>query len=272
MTENQELDIDRIVEEAMSSNETTESVHEVIPPNSESLLIDEGTSRFNSAIWFENIKNQKVLLAGLGGIGSYVAYLLSRLKIHSLYMYDNDVIDTGNMSGQFYPYEEIGNYKVEAINNLINKFSNYYSVCSFNEKYTEESITSDIMICGFDNMKARKIFFNKWLEHVKNYPEENRGNCLFIDGRLAAEELQVLCIQGNDEFNIKRYQEEFLFTDEEAEATLCSYKQTTFMANMIGSIIVNLFVNFVAINSNDLRDLPFITTYDAKFMFFKTEV
>ena len=44
------------------------------------------------------------------------------------------------------------------------------------------------------------------------------------------------------------------------------------MANMIGSIIVNLFVNFVAINSNDLRDLPFITTYDAKFMFFKTEV
>lgn len=187
-------------------------------------------------------------------------------------MYDNDVIDVGNMSGQFYPYEEIGNYKVEAINNLINKFSNYYSAYSFNEKYTEESITSDIMICGFDNMKARKVFFNKWLEHINKYPEDKRNECLFIDGRLAAEELQVLCIQGNDEFNIRRYQEEFLFTDEEAEATLCSYKQTTFMANMIGSIIVNLFVNFVAINSNDLRDLPFITTYDAKFMFFKTEV
>lgn len=76
---------------------------------------------------------------------------------------------------------------------------------------------------------------------------------------------------------MERYEKDWLFSDEEAETTLCSYKQTSFMANMIGSIITNLFVNFCA---NDIegdskpmieRDLPFLTEYNATMMMFNTE-
>ena len=76
---------------------------------------------------------------------------------------------------------------------------------------------------------------------------------------------------------MERYERDWLFSDDEADATLCSYKQTTFMANMIGSIMTNLFVNFCA---NDLegdekpmidRSLPFLTSYDASLMMFTTE-
>ena len=104
-------------------------------------------------------------------------------------------------------------------------------------------------------------------------PIEERKNCLFIDGRLAAEEFQVLCIKGDDTYNIKRYNKEFLFSDREADETICSYKQTTFMANMIASVMVNLFVNFVANQCEPLidRDLPFYTDYNAENMFYKTE-
>lgn len=44
------------------------------------------------------------------------------------------------------------------------------------------------------------------------------------------------------------------------------------MANMIGSIIVNLFVNFIANQCDPLidRDLPFYTEYNAETMYFKT--
>ena len=84
--------------------------------------------------------------------------------------------------------------------------------------------------------------------------------------------MQVFCIQGDDSYNIGNYSENFLFSDEEADATICSYKQTTFMANMIGSIIVNLFTNFVANEIVEgLRDLPFMTSYEAESMMFKTE-
>ena len=126
------------------------------------------------------------------------------------------------------------------------------------------------MICGFDNMAARRQFYNSWKQRALS--ADNPSKCLFIDGRLAAENFQVLCIKGDDLYSMERYEREFLFSDEEAEETICSYKQTTFMANMIGSIIVNLFVNFVANEYCEeliKRDLPFYTEYSASSMYFK---
>lgn len=251
-----------------------EEVHREIPLNSKSLLVDETTSRFSSALWYNKIQEKVVILAGIGGIGSYVAFLLARMKIASLFIFDSDIVEAVNMSGQLYSVDDIEKPKVEAISNMVKKYANYNNIFAVNEKFTEESEASDIMICGFDNMKARSVFFNKWKEHVLNKPEEERGNCLFIDGRLAAEEFQVLCIKGDDEYNINKYKRNFLFSDSEADETICSYKQTTFMANMIASTMVNLFVNFVANQCEPLidRDLPFYTTYNAETMFYKTEM
>ena len=87
------------------------------------------------------------------------------------------------------------------------------------------------------------------------------------------EEFQVFCMRGDDSFNIKRYSKEYLFQEWMAESVACSMKQTTYCANMIGSVMVNLFTNFVANTLNPLidRDLPFKTYYDASMMYFKTE-
>ena len=80
-----------------------------------------------------------------------------------------------------------------------------------------------------------------------------------------------MCITGDADYNIKKYEKDYLFRDSEAEETICSYKQTTFMANMIASVMVNLFVNFCANECDPLvpRDLPFFTEYSAETMFFK---
>lgn len=253
--------------------ESTQEINHVegeIPANSTSILVSEVTSRFSSAVWFDFIKTQCVLLAGLGGIGSYVAYLLSRLHIRQLWMYDPDTVEQGNMSGQMYPVEQIGQNKAQAMSVLLRQFSEYYDVNARTSRYDEYSAAGPIIICGFDNMEARRIAFNNWHRYVQIAADKTK--CLFIDGRLAAEEFQVLCIRGDDEYNIQRYTTEFLFTDDEAEQTLCSYKQTSFMANMIGSVMVNLFVNFCANHCDPLipRDLPFFTSYVAETMHFKT--
>lgn len=263
-----------IEEEQAILDQAVEDAHQEIPTNSATLLVDEATSRFSSAIWYESIQKKTVVLAGVGGIGSYVGFLLARMKPTSMFIYDDDNVEEANMSGQLYGINDIGIAKVFALSNMIRDYANYNSVFAIKEKFTEETEASDIMICGFDNMSARKLFFNKWVNHVQSKPEKERKDCLFIDGRLAAEEFQVLCIKGDDTFNIDRYQREFLFSDSEADETICSYKQTTFCANMIASYMVNLFVNFVANQCNPLidRDLPFLTTYNAETMYLKTEV
>lgn len=260
-------------EEAQILEQAVEDAHNEIPKNSGSLLVNEATSRFSSAIWYQKIQEKRIVLAGVGGIGSYVGFLLARMKPSALFIFDPDTVETANMSGQLYGRSDIGVSKVSALSRMITTYTDFGSVYAVPERFNADNQGTDIMICGFDNMEARKTFFSKWLEYVNSKPENERGDCLYIDGRLAAEEFQVLCIKGDDTYNIERYKNEFLFSDKDADETICSYKQTTFMANMIASFMVNLFVNFVANQCNPLieRDLPFYTTYSAETMYYKTE-
>ena len=247
--------------------------HQEIPTNSETLLVREEVSRFKDAIWFERIGTKIVTLAGIGGIGSYVGLLLGRMHPAGLYLYDADIVEAANLSGQLYSNNDINATKVSALNNMINNYCNYGQIFCNEMRFTEESQATDIMICGFDNMEARKIFFRKWVDRVHHTPINQRGKCLFIDGRLAAEEFQILCFTGDCDHNIQAYAKNYLFTDSEADATLCSYKQTSFCANMIASYMVNMFVNFVANECGPLipRSLPFYTYYNAETMYLKVE-
>lgn len=272
LTEEEQAMLYQAVEEAHQEH-TTNTEHQEIPVNSKTLLVDETTSRFSSAVWYENAQKKTIILAGCGGIGSWVALLLARLKPASMFLYDDDRVETVNMAGQLYKQSDVEKSKVSAIAGTIAEYANYSSAFAINERFTEESEASDIMICGFDNMVARKTFFEKWKLHVFSKLERDRKECLFIDGRLNAEEFQVLCIRGDDNYNIDRYEQNFLFSDTEADEAVCSYKQTTFCASMIASYIVNLFVNFCSNQCNPLidRDLPFLTTYNAETIYLKTE-
>lgn len=252
---------------------TIEDVHQEIPANSQTILVSEETSRFSSAIWYDKIQEKAITLAGIGGIGSYVGFLLSRMHPRQIYLYDDDRVEAVNMSGQLYGNSDIGRTKVNALSLMVKNYSNYYETLEMMERFTSTSSATDIMICGFDNMEARRTFYSVWKNHVLHKPEGERANCLFIDGRLAAEEFQILCITGDNEYAMKKYEKEFLFTDSEADATVCSYKQTTFCANMIASYMVNMFVNFVANECNPLipRALPFYTYYSAETMYLKID-
>lgn len=275
--ETTELDINEF-ENLFNDNVPTpeETVQEdsapIIQPNPKSLLVKENTSRFSSASWFNEVQQKSVLLAGLGGIGSWTALLLSRLNPDCMTLIDYDTVDAPNMSGQLYGIDNMGNFKVDSIISLLNSLSDYFTIIGLCERFTLNSTPYDIMIGGFDNMAARKTFYEVWTRHVNRLPVQDRKKCLFIDGRLAAEEFQIYCFTGADTYHINKYGTECLFSDSEAEEAVCSYKQTAYSACMIASFIVNLFVNFNANLCNDIkRDLPFITRYDASRMFFKTE-
>ena len=260
-------------EEEKLLQETLENAHQEIPVNSATLRQDDTTSRFSGAIWYEAIQNKTVTLAGLGGIGSYVGFLLSRMHPRQIYLYDDDVVEAANMSGQLYGNTDIGGYKSHNLGAMMRNYSGYHSTTEYIDRFGEYSEGTNIMICGFDNMAARATFFKAWKEHVGMLSQEDKKKCLFIDGRLAAEEFQILCITGDNADAIVKYEKDFLFSDDQADATICSYKQTTFCANMIASYMVNNFVNFVANECDPLipRTVPFYTYYNAETMYLKIE-
>ena len=274
---NDDIDVeeseDEEVEESTAITENNIPDDTKIPLNSPTLLVDESTTRFSGAEWFNEIQKARIIVAGIGGIGSNVAFQLARMIPANLTLYDDDNVEMVNMAGQLFSSKDIGEAKVNAIANMIYNYTSMRQVFTIKDKFTSNNEPGDIMICGFDNMRARATFFSSWVGHLKDKTEEERKKCLYLDGRLSIDTLQILCITGDDQYNIDRYKKEFLFSDSMADATVCSMKQTTYLACMIGSLMVNLFTNFIANSLNPIipYDLPFFTEYDAQNMLFKTE-
>jgi len=228
-------------------------------------------NRFKGADWFEIVQEQNVILAGLGGIGSWVSLFLSRLGPKTITLYDDDRFEAHNLSGQAFRINSLGRFKVEEAASIAIDFSNYTKAYAFNSKYTERCSTSKIMICGFDNMGARKLFYNKWKESI--IPEESH-EYLFIDGRLTADMFQLFCIQGNDTYVQGEYERNWLFEDKDADETDCTFRQTSHIAAMLGTYITTYFTNFCSNLSPDNfpKRIPWfmeynsiVNTYDFKY-------
>lgn len=248
-----------------SENSNTPETIKVNPP-----LPEDNTTRFKALSWVELMHNQKIMLAGLGGIGSNLVILLGRLNPAWITIFDNDKIEEVNIAGQLYSMNDLGQYKSYICGQLLTRYSKCFSYDAITRAYTIEERTAPVMICGFDNMAARRIYFNNWLK-------DNKGNkeAFFQDGRLLAEEYQIISFSGDDEKSIKRYKDKFLFSDDKVEPVPCTSKQTSFMAQRIAADMCNIFVNFVdnlAHPDSPLpREVPFFVSYNGGLMFEKFE-
>lgn len=232
-------------------------------PENPTITDNDATSRFSGAAWFSRVINTKCSVLGVGGIGSYVAYLLARINVHQINIIDPDILEGANMSGQLHSFAYLQESKVSAMNKFLNEVCCYYQCFTSKTLVDEHTILQPVTFCGFDNMIARKNAFKAWKEQ-----HDCNSEALFIDGRLAAEEFQVYVIKGGDEHTISQYEVDGLFTDEEADETICSYKQTAFCANMIASIMINCFVNqkYNEAVGMEIRPVPYYTRYSAETM------
>lgn len=262
------MELEDILESAeIRSN--IELIDRMIEENNNTDSVGDTTLRFRDAIWLDEIRKSNILIAGIGGIGSWLALLISRMRPQNLLLMDNDSVELVNMSGQLYRTSDVGKLKVNALSETLREYSSFYNTMSIGSLFDEESEAYDIMICGFDNMKARKVYFNKWLERVKNTPIQERDRCLFIDGRLNAEKFQIISITGTDYYGMKKYLNEYLFEDSDVADNVCSFKQTTYCAAMIASFMCNTLVNFASHSIS--RPVLFFQEYDAELMSLKQE-
>lgn len=224
--------------------------------------------RFSGATWFNKASKTVVEVCGIGGIGSYISMYLSRMGT-PIIVRDNDTVERLNLAGQLFPESCVGMTKVRAIEKVCRGFSPESNITLMGERITEKTILqSNVVFSCFDNMLSRKVLFDLWLNYCdESSTSDNPG--LFIDGRLAAESYQIYIIPFIDKDRIKVYQEKFLFSDEEMDKTLCSYKQTTHMAAMITSKMVMYFTNYLH-NLVDVvpRIIPFIDELDNQDSYF----
>ena len=78
------------------------------------------------------LRNARVAVAGLGGLGSTIAVMLARSGVGELLLVDFDTVDVTNLNRQMYLIPQLGKPKAEALPEIlyqINPYLTYRSVC-----------------------------------------------------------------------------------------------------------------------------------------------
>ncbi len=86
------------------------------------------------------LRNARVAVAGLGGLGSNIAVMLARSGVGELLLVDFDTVDVTNLNRQMYLIPQLDKPKAEALPEIlyqINPYLTYRSVCI---KVTPENV------------------------------------------------------------------------------------------------------------------------------------
>lgn len=117
----------------------------------------------------EKIKNAKVAVLGLGGLGSNICMALAKLGVGAILIVDFDKVDITNIFRQNYRLSDIGEYKTDATRKLMCEINPYLSIEVQNIRITEENISEiirdyDIICEAFDNKETKALIINEILD------------------------------------------------------------------------------------------------------------
>jgi ubiquitin-like modifier-activating enzyme 5 len=118
---------------------------------------------------YEKIRNCRLAIVGVGGVGSVAAEMLCRLGIGRLYLFDYDKVEPANLNRLFYRPEQCGISKVNAAFSTLKNINPDVEIEAFNLSITliksypillkvfEEA---DLILSCVDNYEAR-VAINK---------------------------------------------------------------------------------------------------------------
>ncbi|MGB3367712.1 MAG: sulfur carrier protein ThiS adenylyltransferase ThiF [Acidaminobacteraceae bacterium] len=120
----------------------------------------------------EKLKNARVAVMGLGGLGSNTAMNLARSGVGFIKLIDFDIVDPSNINRQNYFLDQIGMKKSDATLANLKRVNPYIKIESCNvyldkSNYDEYLEDVDIIVEAFDNPLCKADITRHFIEHYK---------------------------------------------------------------------------------------------------------
>lgn len=180
----------------------------------------------------------KIAIIGGGSIGGWAALCLGKLGCSDITVFDFDEVEKHNAGPQIYNSLDAGMLKVDALKLKIDMMIEG-EIKVKNVKWTPEIDLEefDIVIAAVDNITDRKTIF----EEIMGY------DTLYIDGRMAANNIEIYTTRMNEKDDINFYGST-LFDEKDTIELPCSARSVVYnvfiIAGMMGDIVAK-YVNGV---------------------------
>lgn len=150
----------------------------------ESLMSARHTPNIHSSL-----KKGKVIVLGLGGLGSNIAISLARIGVGYLILADFDVVEPSNLNRQQYFISDIGKYKTDAIKSHIKNINPFINIDTVNKIIDSSNIDEfkdvDIIMEAFDNPRYKAEIASFVLKNMKDkYLISSSGMAGFYDSNI----------------------------------------------------------------------------------------
>lgn len=113
----------------------------------------------------QRLRRAKVLIAGVGNIGSHLALQLGRM-VAVIYLLDRDRVEAKNLGNQDYlDPQEIGNYKVDVVGKRLRRAFPFLRVVTISQDLEDVPLGVfaglDLCLGGLDSLRARQLFVSE---------------------------------------------------------------------------------------------------------------
>lgn len=190
----------------------------------------------------KDILTTPIFVIGAGAIGSFTVLALAKMGFDNIRVMDEDKIETENLNAQFYRFKDIGKFKVDALEEIVQDFT-AVKLNTAKAMWSSKIASPGVMIVAVDNMETRKAA----LDACKITGMNTK---LVIDPRMSAESALIYAYEPQLKETMDSYAKS-LYSDLEAVQERCTAKSTIYTVLGISSMIA-------AIVKARLTDQPYV--------------
>lgn len=192
-------------------------------------------TRHSGIVNMQRIQTNSVTLIGAGAIGSFTALTLTKMGITKLEVFDEDGVSEHNLPNQFYRIQDIGQFKVDALQDIVEDFSEQV-ITVRKEMYTNQQLNSTVIVAT-DSMSSRRLV---WEQHLKQ-PQTS----LYIEARMGGQFGLVYTISSKSKANVKFY-ENTLHSDKDSAQLPCTARSIIYNVLMLSSLISKAYASVMS--------------------------
>lgn len=161
----------------------------------------------------EKHKEKRVDVIGVGAVGSYMSWLLAKIGMENIHIWDDDTVMEHNLPNQCFLKRHIGELKVEAVSDMISLGGGVIPAIHTRKAVGEEKF-GEVVFLLTDTMVSRKQIWEGALKYKLN-------TRLLVETRMGADSGRIYAINPSKPSHIKGWEGASKYSDEEAEKSAC---------------------------------------------------
>jgi hypothetical protein len=170
-----------------------------------------------------------ITVIGAGAVGSFTVLALAKSGAEHITVWDDDRVETHNLPNQWYRLADVGQLKVEALQQLVFDMTGV-RILTVPERFMGQPAT-EVTICAVDSMDVR----------IDIWRELHPRPSLYIDARMGAEVGTVKCVGPYG-----TWYEDTLYPSAEALHAPCTARATMYCASGLAAFIASQVAQYAS--------------------------